>query len=347
MQIRYVPLIANTHPKNLSIHQFYYLYGFERLGQGVVFPWNRFGVNYRIRSSELGKRLIRRRYNLVSDPGGSVGLGEVGTYTVRIGDQDVKFAIDASDHGHVVSQEAYDWCTLYFKGSMWEGRPYPAKVRPLVFGHNYLTTALFKRLKGYRSAARTDVDLVFINRILGGAEHNLRLFETLARTQCRKTLICIASGGEESAHIDRLRSAGVVVRPWLSQDRFWDEIARARVVFNRSGRRLCIPWKMSALLCMGACTVFDDRPRPNWPVPLEPEKHYIDCALKLPDNRDTNASLAGVDYSKISTTIEAALSTAHLIEDVSRTSADYFDRFAAPEQVAKYILEECAHEVST
>src|SRR5476649_195059 len=217
MQIRYVPLIVDTHPKNLAIYQFYYLYGFERMDTAVLFPWNRFGINYRVRSSELGKRLIRRRYNLVSDPGGRIGLGEVGTYAVRIGNQEVKFAIDASDHGHIVSQEAYDWCTLYFKGSMWEGRQYPEKVRPVVFGHNYLTTALFKKLKSYRRAARTEVDLVFINRILGGTEHNLRLFEALARTDCTKKLICITGGGEKPEHLERLRSAGVLVRPWLAQ----------------------------------------------------------------------------------------------------------------------------------
>ena len=344
MQIRYVPLIVDTHPKNLAIYQFYYLYGFERMGTAVLFPWNRFGINYRVRSSELGKRLIRRRYNLVSDPGGRIGLGEVGTYAVRIGNQEVKFAIDASDHGHIVSQEAYDWCTLYFKGSMWEGRQYPEKVRPVVFGHNYLTTALFKKLKSYRRAARTEVDLVFINRILGGTEHNLRLFEALARTDCTKKLICITGGGEKPEHLERLRSAGVLVRPWLAQDRFWKEIAQARLVFNRSGRRLCIPWKMSALLCMGACTIFDDRPRPNWPVPLQPGTHYINCDLGLPDDRDTNESLKAVNYSAVSRTVEAALRSEHLIEDVARVGAEYFDQFAAPERVAQYILDECARE---
>jgi hypothetical protein len=333
-------LITNTHPKNLSIYQFYYLYGFERIGQPIRFPWNRFGLEYRIRSSDLGKRLIRTRFNLVQSGNGSIGLGEVGTYVLRTGRREIKFALDASDHGHIVSQEAYDWCDVYFKGSKWESREYAPKVRPLVFGHNYLTAALFKKLKASRTVRKT-VDLVFINRLLGGVEHNVRLFETLARINCSKTLICIAQNGERREHLERLRSAGVSVRPWIAPDRFWDEIAKGRLAFNRSGRKLCIPWKMSALLCMGATTVFDDRPRPNWPVPLEPGRHYIDCHLGLADDRDSEQGLAEIDYSRVRHTVETAIGDDQRVREIARLSAEYFDTFAAPERVAEYIVSEC------
>jgi hypothetical protein len=340
IEISYIPLIANTHPKNLSIYQFYYLYGFEQYGAPVRFPWNRFGIEYRIRSSEIGKRLIRNRYDLVQSPDGSVGLGEVGTYLLRENGAEIKFAIDASDHGHVVSQAAYDWCDVYFKGTKWENRQYGPKVRPLVFGHNYMTKALFRTLKSYRTTAKT-VDLVFINRILGGAEHNVRLFETLGALRCRKMLICIAYGHETPEQLDRLRAAGVTVRPWLSQERFWEEMSRGRLAFNRSGRSLCIPWKMSALLCMGAATVFDDRPRPNWPVPLVPGRHYINCDLGLPDERGSREQLAPIDYSKVTATVEAALADPAMVAAVARESADYFDRHASPVRVADYIVDVC------
>jgi hypothetical protein len=345
LDITYVPVLANTHPKNLSIYQFYYLYGFERLGRPVRFPWNRFGLSYRFRSSELGKRLIRNRFDLVQAPDGSVGLGEVGTYVLRSDGREIKFAVDASDHAHIVSERAYDWCDVYFKGTKWENRDYPPKVRPLVFGHNYMTTALFRKLRSLRHASKP-VDLVFINRLLGGAEHNVRLFETLAAVDCRKTLICIAYGHESPEHLARLRGAGVTVRPWLSQDVFWDEIAKGRLAFIRSGRSLCIPWKMSALLCLGATTVFDDRPRPNWPVPLEPGRHYVNCDLQLPDERGSEERLAGIDYAKVTRAVETALGDAALVNAIGRESADYFDRYAAPERVAEYIIDECRQRAS-
>jgi hypothetical protein len=340
VRVSYFPLIANTHPKNLSIYQFYYSYGFEAIGHPIAFPTNRFGWEYRIRSSELGKRFIRTRYNLVISRDGSIGIGEVGTYVLRVENRTVRFALDASDHGHVVSQEAYDWCDLYFKASKWEQREYPAKVRPLVFGHNYLTRAHFDKLKALRTAHKT-VDLVFINRILGGMEHNLRLFETLGALGCSKKLICITGGHEKPEHLERLRSAGVIVRPWLHQDAFWDEMSKGRLSFIRSGRKLCIPWKMSALLAMGATTVFDDRPRPNWPVPLEPGQHYIDCRLELSDARDSDDSVPGVDYSRITTAVETTLADDRLVKDIAERSAAYFDTHAAPGRVAEYIVREC------
>jgi hypothetical protein len=340
LEVSYVPLIANTHPKNLSIYQSYYLYGFEQIGAPIWFPWTRFGVSYRFRRSAIGRHLIRNRYDLVHAPDGSIGLGEVGTYLLRAGDRSIRFALDASDHGHVVSEHAYDWCDVYFKGSKWERRTYPAKVRPLVFGHNYLTKALFRKLTSYRTSPKS-VDLVFINRLLGGAEHNVRLFETLAAIQCSKTLICITYGHETHEQLDRLRAAGVTLRPWLNQHKFWDVMATGRLAFNRSGRRLCIPWKMSALLCMGAATVFDDRPRPNWPVPLEPDVHYLNCDLGLGDNRERDADMAGIDYTKVARTVESALIDHRTVQTVSREGASYFDRFAAPGRVAEYVIREC------
>ena len=345
IDITYVPVIANTHPKNLSIYQFYYLYGFDRIGHSVRFPWNRFGISYRIRSSQLGKRLIRNRFDLVQSADGSIGLGEVATYVLRTDGVAIKFAIDASDHAHIVSERAYDWCDVYFKGTKWENRPYPAKVRPLVFGHNYMTRALFEKLKALRHAPKT-VDLVFVNRLLGGAEHNVRLFETLAAVKCRKTLMCIAYGHESPEHLARLRAAGVTVRPWINQNAFWDAMAKGRLAFIRSGRSLCIPWKMSALLCLGATTVFDDRPRPNWPVPLEPGRHYINCDLQLPDERGSEERLAQIDYAKVTSAVEMALGDDALVTEIARASAEYFDRYAAPECVAEYIIAECRQSVS-
>src|SRR5262249_44881310 len=225
-------VVGNTHPKNLSIYQFYYLLGFERVGSPVHFGWNRFGLSVRFRTSELGKKMIRNPFDLVSAPDGSIGMGEVGTYLLRNGARRVKFALDAGDHAHVVSPQAYDWSDIYFKASKWEHRDYPAKVRPLVFGHNYLTRSLIETLHSYRSARRT-VDLVFINRILGGAEHNVRLFETLGSIPCSKTLICIAYGHETKEQLERLRAAGVTVRGWLSQPLFWEEMSKGRLAFNR------------------------------------------------------------------------------------------------------------------
>ena len=336
--ISYVPVIPDTHPKNLSIYQFYYLYGFERIGAPVRFPWNRFGLEYRIRSSGLGQRLIRTRYNLVVAPG--VGSGEVGTYALTADGRTVRFAIDASDHAHVVSDAAYEWCDVYFKASRWESRPYPPKVRPVVFGHNYLTAALFARLKAYRTAPKT-MDVVFINRILGGSEHNIRLFEALAAIDCRRLLICSVQGYERPEHLDRLRAAGVTITRWIDQDAYWQAFSRGRLVFNRSGRKLSMTWKTSALLCMGAAIVFDDRPRPNWPVPLEPERHYIDCGLGLSDDRESADALAAIDYSKVRRTIEAALADEPRIRRIAAEGAGYYDRHAAPERVADYIVREC------
>src|SRR5262249_30279507 len=146
IDVSYVPVIDNTHPKNLSIYQFYYLLGFERIGAPVRFGWNGFGLSVKFRTSDIGKKIVRNPFDLVSGKNGRIGLGAGATYVVRDGGTEVKFAIDASDHGHIVSDDAYGWCDIYFKGTKWENREYPAKVRPLVFGHNYLTRTLIRQL---------------------------------------------------------------------------------------------------------------------------------------------------------------------------------------------------------
>jgi hypothetical protein len=264
----------------------------------------------------------------------------VAEYRWNSGGREVTFAIDAHDGKDIFAPDLLDRCDLYFKANMWRNEPYPEKTLPIVNGNGFLRRRHLAKLRSMRSLAR-DKDLLFISRIWGGVEHNVRLFEALAELPCRKQLMAIFVKGvvgerETAAAIRRLEMAGVECSfDLVSVQELWYRCASSKIVMLRAGKYLCIPWRMIDLLCMGSCIVTDSDFEPQWPEPLKAGCHYVSAGITR--SPDTSAADRG-EYEKLAATITSLLEDEEKINRLKIAGAGYFDEHAAPERVGIYIL---------
>ncbi|HVN59802.1 MAG TPA: hypothetical protein VMT59_00970 [Gaiellaceae bacterium] len=250
-----------------------------------------------------------------------------------------RFAIDARDNRAVLDQEVLDWSEVYFKANRWPTEQYDPKVVPIVNGNGVLDWSRIAHLRNLRDRPK-DIDVVFISRIWGGREHNVRLFEELARLGARSDLHAILPHGadpeDDRAITARLERVGVKCNyETVPPDELWDRLSRARIVVFRSGMHLCIPWRMVDLLAMGACILFDARPLPQWPEPLEAGVHYAEMGIERPPFSPPEPT----EYAKVGPAVEALLADGARAAELRRNAAVYFDAHAAPERVGEYILE--------
>ncbi|MFC1830910.1 hypothetical protein ACFL0S_02680 [Thermodesulfobacteriota bacterium] len=265
----------------------------------------------------------------------------VAEYRWSAGGRQISFAIDAHDGKEIFAPELLERCDLYFKANKWREEPYPDKVLPVVNGNGFLRQRHLDKLRSMRSLAR-DNDVLFISRIWGGVEHNVRLFEALAKLPCRKQLMAIFVKGvageqDTAAAISRLETAGVECTfDLLPVKELWQRCSSSKIVMLRAGKYLCIPWRMIDLLCMGSCIVTDSDFEPQWPEPLEAGRHYLSAGIDRPP--DTSAA-DRKEYEKLTATITGLLADDEQIRGMQTASAGYFDIHATPERVGAYILD--------
>ena len=264
-------------------------------------------------------------------------IGFVGRYIAADG---TRFAIDARDNHAILPNEAetFAWSDVYFKANRWPSKEYDAKVRPIVNGNGILGARQIELLRGLRNHPK-DLDLVFIANVWGGREHVVSLFEKLAEVDGPKVLRAIfpagASPEEDEVLERRLRAVDVETsRTRIPSNDLWRLLARARVVPMRWGKHMCIPWRMLDLLAMGACTVFDAPPLPQWPVPLLAGVHYADLGI----DRSEDAEPADSEYAKVVPTIKRLLADDAERQRLAQAGTRYFDEHGAPEQIARYVL---------
>jgi len=324
----------------LLYYQRYYVIGFERAGSIRFSPSSLSSLLAGSPSRQLTRlvqihsrlrRLLGRR-----SPGDS---WPVGRYVVAAPRGPINVAIDAFDNHRVPVPALVGWSDVYFKANYWPSADYDRKVRPIVSGNGSVTPRDLDRARSLR-AVEKDIDVTFISNVWGGREHNVRLFEQLAALDCRAELLAVFPGGwkdeETRALADRLRSAGVAVsdRP-MRRDVLWRTLARSRLVMFRPGVHGCMPWRTIDLLCMGACIVLDGVPLPRWPVPLEPGVHYASCGIP----RSESGVVDRAEYEKVGQTIRQLLDAPAEQERFRHNAAAYYDAHAAPECVARYVLE--------
>jgi glycosyltransferase involved in cell wall biosynthesis len=263
-----------------------------------------------------------------------------GCYTLRHRGKTIKFAIDGHDLKDIVAPKALAWADVYFKANMWGSEEYPAKVAPIVNGNGFLRSRHLAKLRKLRRTAR-DNDVIFISRIWGGVEHNVRLFEELAALPGKKRLVAIfvagtASSDETELARKRLERVGVeCTSDLLSIEQLWQEMAASRIVILRAGKHLCIPWRMIDLLCMGACIVSDADFYPQWPERLAAGEQYVSAGVDRP--ADTS-SASVVEFGKLGETVARLLEDEKEQKRLRQNSAAYFDNHASPERVGDYIL---------
>jgi hypothetical protein len=332
--IRYLP------PRGVdasAIYQRYYLSGFEATSRLVVdgltsltrlVPRAEQKVDIHRQAVRVVHKLRRRdRPN-----------AHVGRYEASIGGRQVRFVIDASDPPGV-DEPSLEWADTYFKANRWAGGDYDQKVLPIVNGNGILGRRQIELLRSLREAPK-DVDVAFVSNVWGGREHNVRLFEALAGLGVRGDLQAIFPHGfdveETASYIARLRSLGVAASTEAVAPReLWRRLARARIVFFRAGKHLCIPWRMLDLLAMGSAVVVDAPFQPEWPERLRAGVNFVDCGIARP----LDTSPAGdEEYEKVGAAIEALLANDSTAEAIRAANARYFDEHAAPERVAAYVV---------
>jgi hypothetical protein len=258
----------------------------------------------------------------------------VGRYAFDTGTRRVRVAIDPHDNRKIASQAALDWCDVYFKANKWVSEKYPAKVLPIVNGNGVHSTGTLEFLRTLRGAPK-DYDLVFISRLGAGIEHNIRLFESLARLPGRKRLVAILypQFGQQQ-YAAALERAGVtcLTRNIEPLD-LWTTLARARVNFLRLGAKFCIPWRMIDFLAMGSAIVIDRHPFSDWPVPLEDGVNFAACFGRSAE------PAVDEDYSRVAATVQRVFDSPSMIEEMAERNAEYFDQFASPPMVARYTID--------
>lgn len=290
------------------------------------------------RGGKILRQLLRLPYRLC--PHMNKDSYFASRYIIRKSKIKVKVVIEASDNHMVLDENALKWADVFFKANMWENVDYPSNVVPIANCNGRLDDNLLNQLVGMRNTNKT-VDICFISRIWGGIEHNIRLFETLAKLDCSKDLLAIFPTKESKDRgWKRLQDLGIeCTENNIPMDVLWNRMSRSKINFFRSGVKLCIPWRMIDLLAMGSCVLFDDAPRPVWPQRLVEEKNYVDCQLDARLDSTTEEYLDSVDYNKIVNKVEELLNSPERINAISRNNEAYYDKYASPVKVAEYIID--------
>lgn len=265
-------------------------------------------------------------------------------YTIDCPSGATRFAIDASDSGELEAPHVTNKVHIYFKSNYWQSKDYPLVVRPIVNGNSNLTPRRLNRLSQLRSAPK-HYDVVFISRVWGGIEHNVRCFETLNQIPGNNLLIALFTPQSASHDSDyeiqkrdaRKRLERIGIRCLVGQIpllKLWQLLAAGRIVFLRAGKHLCIPWRMLDLLAMGSVIVTDSVPYPTWPIPLTNELHYESLKIERPINTDA----APLDnYENARDVIDSLLLDKARRDLLASNAANYFDTYASPQSVGKYI----------
>jgi hypothetical protein len=349
-----------SDPKGFYKYQSYYIQGFKQITQ----------IDFDIRPiySKLcavldegrikGAHRVWELCNTLLNKSLTVESNHVGRYLFTIEGRRIKVAIDVSDGREIRDWQAYGWCHIYFKANKWTTLSYPPKVCPVVNGNGLLNHSKINHLKQLRSRTK-EVDIIFMTVIYASSdkqyfynniEHHIRLFETLAKLNCSKILKAVIPQQypmeEMKPYLDRLERIGV---PWsyswdgMPSHKFWDHLAKSRIVFLRPGKHGCISWRMIDLLSMGACVVYDGHPYPNWPVPLIAGRNFLECGCGLGMEESLPPMKA---YDAMIPAIEHLLNCESKMTAIRKANADYFDRYANPVGVADYILQR-VREVKT
>ena len=263
----------------------------------------------------------------------------LGAYVLSSDGAAVNVAIDAFDSGEIQSDEMLKWCDVYFKTNYWPTRTYPAKVLPIA----NVNPDVLPHLSYLREARKADKewDLCAFFRVWGGSdelqgiEHNLAIFEALARVKCRKYLLASVVSGDVRATTARLEKAGVPwTTAWVPRSEVWRIASHSRLNVVRHGMHECIPWRMTEILAMGGCPVLDYASTTRWHVPLVENVHYLNLGAPYNPSR-----AAEFDRDEVAGRVEAWLADADGLRQIGQNTARYFDEHLTPKKLGAYMID--------
>ncbi len=338
-------------PRTYQSYQNYYMQGLKTV-EGVTCNISPFSsqILATLRDANVrGVDWVWKKLIKMSPNKRSVKSDHVGRYDVDVDSHRLRMAIDVADVRGIRDEEALEWCDIYFKANKWPSIDYPSKVRPIVNANGRLDFGKLKLIEAHRHTPKK-FDLVYMSKLWSRAdhfdnilEHQIRVFEVLAKLDCSKNLRAIIfdnSRDQLTPYLHRLDAAGVEwSTTWgkITSAVFWKNLAEAKIVFQRSGNHHCISWRMTDLLCMGACIVMDQAPFPQWPAPLEESKHFANCNCGFTPDFDFPPT---EQYENISKTVEDLLKDEQAQDYYRQNSRDYFERHLAPHPVGCYIIDE-------
>ena len=252
-----------------------------------------------------------------------------------------KVAIDAHDNRNIRSQAIYDWSDIYFKSNRWPSVDYGPKVLSIITGNAGITLENCRFLSSLRSVKK-EYDLVFVGRIWAGGdanvEHNLRLFESLAKVNCKSKLLAVVfnfdKDGEDFLHIrERLEKAGVEwTENQIGYGKLMELSAKSKLVVIRAGISGCISWRIVDMLGIGACIVLDREPFPKWPVPLKDGENFVSLGIGITDDCKP-ASMEDYDI------IGKNISENKCYKTLLLSNQKYFADYIVPAKCAQYIIK--------
>ena len=266
----------------------------------------------------------------------------VGEYVFSLEDgKKIRMCVDSHDSGEVNSQELALGSDVYLKTNYWPTVHYADNVIPF-FNCNPLLLENFEILRPLREQ-RQEFDISFIVRVWGGKnevegnEHCLRLLEAVAKARAKKYLLAYLVGGDIKEMSRRLRQSGIpfTTEP-ISRRKLWEITARSKLTIIRLGMHHCVPWRMSDVLALGACTLLDQPPRTVWPVPLVAGTHFLSL-----DVETTTAQPVASDtqYEVIPDLLENYLTKDEQRLEMSRAAVKYFEDWLTPKSVGQRICE--------
>jgi hypothetical protein len=266
----------------------------------------------------------------------------VGEYFFSLEDgKRISMCVDSHDSGDVNSQELALGSDVYLKTNYWPTIHYADSVIPF-FNCNPLLVDNLKTLRLLRGQ-RQEFDISCIVRVWGGKnevegnEHCLRLLEAVAKARAEKYLLAFLVGGDIKEMSSRLRQSGIpfTTEP-IPRRKLWEITARSKLTIIRLGMHHCVPWRMSDVLALGACTVLDQPPKTVWPVPLVEGTHFFSL-----DVETTTAQSVASDaqYELIPEVLGSFLTKDEHLSEMSRAAVKYFEDCLDPKSVGQRMCE--------
>ena len=146
------------------------------------------------------------------------------------------------------------------------------------------------------------------------------------------------AGRKNSELRNRLDGAGIEYLTdgrQLDRGKLWADMAQSQYVILREGKHTCASWRLIDSLCMGANIVLEQDLKPEWSPELTKGVHYLSLGLE----RGPDGGFLEHSYVRAFEMLKN-LSSKSIQYETGRQASHYFDQFAAPDKISKYLISQ-------